>query len=112
MFCLKLECCKLRKAVCHPTKYHIINDIKLFYDSISQDILSQISKFIQLERASIEDLLNCYSSDFTEKESYIILFKSFLASGDLCLGSNKVQHVKGKEALLNVTYLKPTTLAL
>ena len=27
---LKLECCKPRKASCHPTKCHVINDVKLF----------------------------------------------------------------------------------
>ena len=28
--CLILECCKLHKAACHPTKRDIFNDVKLF----------------------------------------------------------------------------------
>ena len=38
---------KQHKGVHHPTKCDIINDIKLFKDSISQDILSQSFDVIQ-----------------------------------------------------------------
>ena len=36
-FCLELELCKQHKATCNPTKSDEINDIKLFFDSTSQD---------------------------------------------------------------------------
>ena len=53
-FDLKLQRCKPHKAVSHPTKCDVINDVKVFptvYHSISQDILSQIFDIIQSDFA-------------------------------------------------------------
>ena len=46
-FLLKLKRCKLHKAKRHPIICDLINDIKIFSDSISQDILWQIFDVIQ-----------------------------------------------------------------
>ena len=48
---LKLEHCKPHKGVRHQMKCDIINDVKLFSDSISQDILSQIFDVFQSDVA-------------------------------------------------------------
>ena len=57
-FELKLECFKLHKAACHPTKCDVTNDIKLF-PTVYQ---SQCRKFLMLSNQTSRYKLKCIRS--------------------------------------------------
>ena len=77
LFCPKLEGCKPHNAAHHPTKYDVINDVKLF---LGPTVYRRIycRKFLTLTNQKLRYKSKCIRIHFTFKKCLLILTCAFL----------------------------------